>query len=228
MRYFKLYEYGMWRVHAFEDDSSADAYIPKDAVSISEEEATQLAQLPPSPELQKALDDGAAALGGCGLSRYPSKEFKEAIGHICVNSAHIEVTLRTVIWHVAGIPAEVGMALTGGKLAVRDLLATLTTLLDVRYPQLAPIAKEVLKRIESLNDIRGRYVHGLWHPATNGKTTVSKHFLTRTHAKGQSTEVSIEDLYAVAEGYMQAESALIDQILKPLTGNASLFANVHS
>jgi hypothetical protein len=161
MRYFKVYEYDMWRVHAFELDSSADAFIPKDTISISEEEAKQLSQLPPSVELQKALDEGAAALGGRGLSRYPSKEFKEAIGHICVNAAHIEVTLRTVIWQVAGIPAEVGMALTGGKLAIRDLLETLTTLLDVRYPQLAPIAREIGKRIGSLNEMRNRCVHGL-------------------------------------------------------------------
>jgi len=225
MRYFKLYEYGMWRVHAFELDSSADAFIPKDAIPIFEEEAKQLSQLPPSAELKKAQAEGVAALGGRGLSRYPSKEFKEAIGHICVNSAHIEVTLRTVIWQVAGIPAEVGMALTGGKLAIRDLLATLTALLDVRYPQLAPLAKEILKRIERLNDMRGRYVHGLWHPGKNGKATVSKYFLTRTHAKSQGTEVSIDELYAIAEGYMQAESELLEKILMPLIPSASSGVN---
>jgi hypothetical protein len=228
MRYYKVYEYGMWRVHAFELDSSADAFIPKDAILISEEEAKQLSQLPLSVELQQALDEGAAALGGRGLSRYPSKEFKEAIGHICVNSAHIEVTLRTVIWQVAGIPAEVGMALTGGKLAIRELLATLTTLLDVRYPQLAPTAKEIINRIENLNDTRGRYVHGLWHPGSNGKAIVSKHFLTRIHAKGQGTEVSIDELYAIAEGYMHAESALLEKILTPLISNVSPGATDHS
>ena len=228
MRYFKVYEYGMWRVHAFELDPSADAFIPKDAVPISEDEAKQLSQLPPSPELQQALDEGAAALGGRGFSRYPAKEFKEAIGHICVNSAHIEVTLRTVIWQAAGVPAEVGMALTGGRLAIRELLATLTTLLDVRYPQLAPVAREIVKRIESLNDSRGRYVHGLWHPGTNGKSIVSKYFLTRTHAKGQGIEVSIDELYAVAEGYMQAESELLEKILMPLVPTASSNATGHS
>lgn len=124
MRYFKVYEYGTWRVHAFEPDPSVDAFIPKDAALISEDEAKQLSQLPPPPELQQALNEGAAALGVRGFSRYPTKEFKEAICHIFVNSAHIEVTLRTVIWQAAGVPAEVGRALTGGKLAIRELLAT--------------------------------------------------------------------------------------------------------
>lgn len=216
MRYFKLYEYGMWRVHAFEMDSSADPFIPRDATPISEEEAMQLSQLPPSEELRAANAVGEIALGGRGLSRYPTKEFKEVLGHICVNSAHLEVTLRTVIWHVAGIPAEVGMALTGGKMAIRDLLATLATLLEVRYPQLAHVAKEIVKRIEKLNDMRGRYVHGLWHPDADGKGLVSKHFLTRTHAQGQGVEVSLDELYAIAEGYMKAESDLLASILTPL------------
>ena len=40
MRYFKLYENDMWRVHAFELDSSADAFIPQDAISLFEEDAS--------------------------------------------------------------------------------------------------------------------------------------------------------------------------------------------
>lgn len=178
MRYFKRYEYSMWRVHAFELDSSADAYIPEDAIPITEEEAKQLSQQPPSDELQKAIDEGVAALGGRGLSRYPTKDVKEAIGHICVNSAHLEVTLRTTIWQVAGISAEVGMALTGGKLAMHELTQTLTTLLELRYPQLALPAKKITKRINELNEMRGRYVHGIWCPGANGKLTVGKYFLT--------------------------------------------------
>lgn len=206
----------MWRVHAFEMDSSADPFIPRDATPITEEEAMQLSQMPPSEELRAAMAVGALALGGRGISRYPTKEFKEALGHICVNSAHLEVSLRTVIWHVAGIPAEVGMALTGGKLAMPALLDTLATLLEVRYPQLTSAAKEIVKRIEELNKMRGRYVHGLWHPAADGKAIVSKHFLTRTHAQSQRVEVSLDELYAIAEGYMKAEFDLVESVLTPL------------
>jgi hypothetical protein len=65
-------------------------------------------------------------------------------------------------------------------------------------------------------------------PVRKEKATVSKHFLTRTHAKGQGTEVSIDELYTIAEGYMQAESELLEKILIPLIPNASSGPNGHS
>ena len=220
MRYFKRFEYNMWRVHAFEDDPSADAYIPQDAVSITEEEAQHLSQQPPSSELTKALEEGIAALGGRGLSRYPTKDFKEAIGHICVNSAHLEVSLRTTIWHLAGISAEVGMALTGGKLATNELTQILLTLVELRYPHLVEPAKAITKRINTLNDIRGRYVHGIWHPGKDGKVLVGKTFLARTHAKGQAQAISLDEIYGIAEGYLKVESEMLTTILMPLVPKA--------
>ena len=208
----------MWRVYAFEMDASADTYIPTDAIAISEEEAKELAQLPPTLELQKAQEESVAALGGRGWSRYPTKEFKEALGHICVNSAHIEVTIRTIIWHVAGVSAEVGMTLTGGKQAFRELQETLTALIKLRYPHLLIDVAPVLKRLDSLIASRNRYVHGIWHPGENNKATVSKHFLKRSHAEGNASEttVSLDELYEVAEGFMKIESELLTKILAPL------------
>jgi hypothetical protein len=221
VRYFKRFEYNMWRVHAFEDDPSADAYIPQDAVPITEAESQHLSKQLPSSELTKALEEGAAALGGRGLSRYPTKDFKEAIGHICANSAHLEVSLRTTIWHLAGISAEVGMALTGGKLATNQLTETLLTLVELRYPHLIESAKAITKQINDLNNIRGRYVHGIWHPGKDGKVLVGKTFLARTHAKGQAQEVSLDEIYGVAEGYLKIESEMLTTILMPLVTKAS-------
>jgi hypothetical protein len=222
VQYFKVYEYGMWRVHALEPDVEAEKFLPIGAISISEAEAHLLSQAPMSEEFQEHLERGKAALGGRGASRYPTGDVKEAIGHICVNSAHLEVALRTVVWQAAGVTAEVGMALTGGKLAVSDLIETLQTLLEVRHPQLVEPMKTIGKRIQRLNDSRGKYVHGIWHPGKDGKIFVGKTFLKRTHAKSESVEVTLATLFALAEGYMQVESVLMEKILIPMIpGGAS-------
>ena len=218
MQYFKVHEYGMWRVHALEPDVAAEQYLPAGAVSISEAEAHLLSQTPRREELQEHLAKGRAALGGRGTSRYPTSDVKEALGHICVNSSHLEVTLRTVVWQAAGITSEIGMALTGGKLAIHDLVETLQTLLEIRYPQLSEPMKAIGKRIGNLNESRGKYVHGIWHPGKDGVVLVGKTFLKRTHAKGESVEVTLDALYDVAEGYMQIESELMSKILIPMIG----------
>ncbi|MRD71999.1 hypothetical protein GH865_01860 [Rhodocyclus tenuis] len=216
MRYFKRYEYDMWRVHAFEDDSSADPFIPDDAVPISEEEAKQLSQQPSSETLLRAMEAGREALGGRSLSRYPTKEIKEAIGRICVNSAYIEVTLRTLIWHVAGVSSEVGMTLTGGKLRLEDLADMLLALLKLRAPQFVDAAKNIKSRITMLNGKRGQFVHGIWSPNSEGNPSVGKPFLKRSHSEGKFQDVTLEEMYEVAEGYMQIEAELTSQILIPL------------
>lgn len=218
MRYYKVKKYGMWEVQAFDMDPSADRFIPEDAIQIPKEEALELAKTPLSPEREQALAESAAALGGRGWSRYPTKEFKEAIGHICVNAAHLEVTIRTLIWEVAGVSAEVGMTLTGGKVAMRELHTTLLALIELRYPHLLDSAKPIVKRLDALHESRNKYVHGLWHPSDDSQAIVSKHFLMRSHAKGDASKakVSIADLYEVAEGFMKAESDLLSAILGPL------------
>ncbi|MEQ1658372.1 MAG: hypothetical protein ABL896_06290 [Hylemonella sp.] len=219
MRYFKVFEYGMWRIHVLDPDQGFENLLPKGAIQIPEAEAQELQKLPPSEELLKAQAENAIDLGGRNMSRFPAKEFKEAIGHICVNSAAIEVTLRTTIWQAASVTAEVGMAFTGGTNSIEQLLKTLEALLDFRYPHLSEAFKAIQKRLLNLNTARGKYVHGLWHPTADG-VMVSKYFLTRSHNDPKNQVVSLDDLYDVAEGFMKVESDITNQILSPLLPNA--------
>ncbi len=210
----------MWRVHALDDGVDASLYIPVDAIVISEAEAMNISAQPPSEEYKAAIAEGVAALGGRNATRYPTREVKEAIGAICVNSSHIEVSLRTIIWHVSGVGSDVGMALTGGNLAIYQLTDMLSVLLKQRYPALSEKAAPILKRLTDLNTSRGKYVHGLWSPGKSGGIMVGKPFLKRSRDQGQFEEITLDQLHDVAEGYMQVESDLMIEILHPLLPQA--------
>jgi hypothetical protein len=219
MKFFKKYEYGMWHIHAFESDGSQDSFIPKDLIPISDAEVNQIRSLPPSEEYQKKLEDGIAALGGRSGARYPPKEFKEAIGHICVNSAHLEITIRTVIWQVASLGSEVGMAFTG-NMRMGDLLQMLQALVAVRIPSLSQKTKEICSKIVNLQRDRANYVHRTWQPGEKGQPVVSKVFQERSFAKSDEQDVTLDKMYDVAESFMHAESELLLHILQPLIQNA--------
>lgn len=209
----------MWHVHAFEKDNSQDVYITKDMIAISDAEADEIRAQPPSAEYQARLDEGRKALGGRNEARYPPKEFKEAIGHICVNSSHLEVTIRTVIWHVAGLDAETGMAFTGNS-RIQELLQTLQTLVDAKAPELSDQCKAIHSKINHLFKERAKYVHRIWMPGKNGNPVISKFFIERSFAKADEQEVFIDQMYDLAEGFLQIESNLMMQILHPLLSHS--------
>lgn len=215
MKLFKKYDHGMWHVHAFESDGSQDAYIKPDMIAISDTEADEIRAQSPSAEYQAKLDEGRRALGGRNGARYPPKEFKEAIGHICVNSSHLEVSIRTVIWHVAGLDSDTGMAFTGNS-RIQELLQTLQTLVDAKANGLSEQCRAICSRVNSLFKARAKYVHRIWMIGKSGNPVVSKVFIERSFAKADEQEVSIDQMYDLAEGFLQIESDLMTQILHPL------------
>ncbi|MDE2029762.1 MAG: hypothetical protein KGI97_04260 [Alphaproteobacteria bacterium] len=215
MKYYKKFEYNMWHIHAFETDGSQDAYISKDMTPISETEADEIRAQPPSPEYQKKIAEGIEALGGRNGARYPPKEFKEAIGHICVNSAHHEVTLRTVVWLVSGLDSETGMAFTGNA-RYSDLLDTLKALVELRVPLLMTETRELCGRIKGLYAERAKYVHRLWMVGPDKQPIVTKAFLERSFAKSDDQQVSLEKMYDLAESFLNIEGELNSKIFAPL------------
>jgi hypothetical protein len=215
MKFFKHFEYGMFHVYAFESDGSQDAFITADLIPITETEADEIRNLPPSEEYRKKMEEGAKALGGRNSARWPPKEFKEAIGHICVNSSHLEVAIRDVIWQVAGLTPEVEMAFTGNT-RISDLLQTLQALVATQAPALREKTKEICSKIDMLFKERAKYVHGVWGLGKNNQPTISKQYIERSSAKADEQEVSIDKMYDLAEGFMHAESELLIHILVPL------------
>jgi hypothetical protein len=220
MRFFKVFELGMWRVHALDGESGSEHLLPMGAIQISSTEAEQLRQVPSSEEFLNSQAAGVSALGGRNMAKYPSREFKEAIGHICVNSASIEVTLRACIWQAAGVTAEVGMAFTGGTNSIDQLLKTLETLLTHSHPHLIDAYKPLSRRLQALNVARGKYVHSLWHPSHDG-VTISKYLLTRSHNDSRVETVTLDTLYDVAEGFMTIEGEMMNALLFPLIPKSS-------
>lgn len=220
MKYYKKYEYGMWHVHAFDDD------VPDDVVlelagklePISEAEAHGIQKQPPSTEYQQRIDEGVKALGGRGgLVRWPPKEYKEAIGHICVNAAHLEITIRTVIWTVAGLDVDAGIAITGTSDRT-VLMKMLERLVDARIQSLSQVVRAINKEMDSLYVRRNKFVHKAWTVTKDGKPAISEAFLKKDL---RMAEVSLDELYEVAEGFMRIEGMLHTQIVLPLLQNSS-------
>jgi hypothetical protein len=66
---------------------------------------------------------------------WPPKAYQEAIGQVVISSSSIEVLIRTVIWHIAGLDSITGRAFTG-KTRVTELTETLKALVECKAPQL--------------------------------------------------------------------------------------------
>lgn len=205
MKYYKKFEHGMWHIHAFEADGSQDAFISDDLIPVTNAEAEQIRTAPISEEYKRHLEEGAQALGGRGIAIYPPKEYKEAIGHVCANSAHMEVVIRTTLWHVAGVGSTVGLALTG-EMRLHDLLKVTETLCETRMPHLSGRARELCNKARKLYEERNKYVHRIWLPGKDGAPIVSKAFMARSHAHNDEQPVTLDMMYTVAEGFLQIAS----------------------
>ena len=100
MKLYKKYHLGQWNIHAFEEDGSQDAFIASEMLPVTDAEADLIRSAPPSKKYEKHMRLQLEALGRIKL--WPPREFKEALGQICVSSASLESTIRTLIWAVAG------------------------------------------------------------------------------------------------------------------------------
>lgn len=208
----------MWHVYAYESDGSQDAYIAEDLIPISEAEADEIRSQPPSEEYRKKLEEDQKALGGRNSARWPPKEYKEAIGHIAVNSSHLEVTVRTIIWTIAGIDAETGMPFTGNA-RIGDLLQTLQALVNIKAPGLSDDTRQLCSRINVLFGERSKYIHRIWTVGKNGIPVIGKYFTERSHEKADPQEVTLDQMYDLAEAFMQIEGELGMRILVPFMEN---------
>ena len=204
----------MWHVHAFATDGSQDAYITPDMTAISQAEADEIRAQPPSAEYQAKLEEGHKALGGRNAAVYPPKEFKEAIGHICVNSSQVEATLRTVIWTVGGLDAERGMAFTGGARSVDDLIDTLKMLIKIRHPNLTEVTTDLTGKLRAQFNKRGEFVHGMWTVGPDKQPMVGKYLSGRELKDGRS--ITLDEMYDLAESFLQLQGEFMNNLLFPL------------
>ena len=130
MKYYKKLVPEKWEVFAFESDGSQDSYVSEDMIAISSEEAESLASTTPKDPL--VLDIIRSGSSQRNWS-WPPKAYQEAIGQIAVCSSSIEVLIRTVIWHIAGLDSITGRAFTG-KARISELIETLKALIECKAP----------------------------------------------------------------------------------------------
>jgi hypothetical protein len=146
---------------------------------------------------------------------WPPSEYKEAIGQICVNSAQLEASIRTVIWHVAGLDSLTGRAFTG-KVRISDLGETLKSLIEVRTPHLLSQASEICTKINTLFAKRAEYVHQVWLVGNDQQPAIGKVFLERQERREVIRTVQLEEMQALAEAIAEVEGELFTQLLLPL------------
>lgn len=158
--------------------------------------------------------NGGGNLGGRSMAIYPPAEFKEALGHICVNSSQAEATLITLIWTIAGLDSERGMAFTGGARSTDDLIETMKTLIKVRHPDLVDEARDLTGKLRSQFQKRGEFVHGLWTVGNDMQPMVGKFWTGRELKNGRS--VTLDEMYDLAESFLQLQGQLMEKLLFPL------------
>lgn len=146
---------------------------------------------------------------------WPPAEYKEAIGQICVNSAQLEASIRTVIWHVAGVGSFTGRAFTG-KVRISDLLEMLKSLVEVHAPQLLKETTPICTKIAGLFTKRAEYVHNVWVVGNDQKPAIGKIFLERHERKETLRMVTIEEMHELAESFVAVEGELFSRVLTPL------------
>ncbi|WP_067984187.1 hypothetical protein [Neptuniibacter pectenicola] len=211
MKYYKKLIPEKWQVFAFEEDGSQDSYVIEDMIAISPEEAEIIAQTPPQdPLVLDILRSGSTERNWS----WPPKAYQEAIGQISVCSSSIEVLIRTVIWHIAGLDSITGRAFTG-KARINELTEMLKALIESKAPQLKDDAVEISSRIKDVFARRAVYVHQVW-TMIDGAPAVGKLFIERYERLEKPKPVSLSEMYKLADDMNQIQSDLMVSILTPL------------
>ena len=211
MKYFKKLIPEKWQVFAFEDDGSQDSYISSDMHEITPEQAQEIASATPVDAL--VIDILRAGSTNRNWT-WPPKAYQEAIGQVVVSSSSIEVLIRTVIWHIAGLDSITGRAFTG-KTRIAELTETLEALVECKAPQLKDQAATISSKIKDVFQRRGVYVHQVW-TVQDGLPAVGKLFIERYERLENPTTVSLADMYKLADEMNQIQGDLMLSILNPL------------
>ena len=211
MKYYKKNIPSKWQVFAFESDGSQDSYIDNDMVSITEEEAKVISSTPPVDHLALHVIRNASTKRNWS---WPPKSYQEAIGQIAVRSSSIEVLIRTVIWHIAGLDSITGRAFTG-KMRIHELLEVLKALIECKVPRLKNDVSEICTEIKSAFEKRAIYVHQVW-TTKDGLPAVGKLFLERYERLETLQVVSLEDMYSLCDNMQNIEGKLTSNVLAPL------------
>ena len=141
MKYYKKLIPEKWQVFAFEADGSQDSYVSEDMIAITDEQAQEIASSnPQDPLVLDILRSGSTHRNWT----WPPKVYQEAIGQIAVSSSSIEVFIRTVIWHIAGLDSVTGRAFTG----------------KARIGELTEMLKALIERTPKSRKIIHKYLHG--------------------------------------------------------------------
>ncbi len=204
MKLYKKFNLGQWNVHAFEQDGSQDAFISSDMLPIDEVEADQIRSAPPSKEYVEHMRQNREALGR--IKRWPPREYKEALGQICVSSASLESTMRLLIWAAVGISVETGMIFTGGKKSTGELADMLKLAVRQRAPELDAALHTLLVEIRRAYDFRGIYVHSVWTVGEAGAPMIGKYFSEKTPRNGRV--VQLKELEELALKFVELENQL--------------------
>ena len=215
MKYYKKLVPEKWEVFAFESDGSQDSYVSEDMIAISSEEAESLASTTPKDPL--VLDIIRSGSSQRNWS-WPPKAYQEAIGQIAVCSSSIEVLIRTVIWHIAGLDSITGRAFTG-KARISELIETLKALIECKAPQLKDDVAQIGSRIKDVFARRAVYIHQVW-TIQDGVPAVGKLFIERYERLEKLQTVSLSDMYTLADDMNQVQSDLITSILNPLISDS--------
>ena len=211
MKYYKKIIPEKWQVFAFEADGSQDSYVSEDMIAITDEQAQEIASA--NPQDQIVLDILRSGSTQRNWS-WPPKAYQEAIGQIAVSSSSIEVLIRTVIWHIAGLDSITGRAFTG-KTRISELTEMLKALIECKAPNLKNQAASISTKIKAAFDRRAVYIHQVW-TIQDGAPAVGKLYIERYERHEKLTPVSLSDMYKLADEMNQIQTDLIVSILTPL------------
>lgn len=212
MKYYKKLIPEKWQVFAFESDGSQDSYISQDMIPITVEQAQEVASAsaPPDALALDILRSGSTQRNWA----WPPRAYQEAIGQIVVNSSSIEVLIRTVIWHIAGLDSVTGRAFTG-KARISELTETLKALVECKAPQLKEQAYEIITKIKDVFSRRAVYVHQVW-TIQDGIPAVGKLFIERYERLEKLKTVSLSEMYQLADEMNHIQGELMNKLLHPL------------
>lgn len=212
MKYYKKRIPEKWQVFAYESDGSQDAHIAIDMISISKEEALEIANQPPVDAI--VLDILRTSSTQRNWS-FPPAAYQEAIGQIAVDSSSLEVFIRTVIWHIAGLDSVTGRAFTG-KARIAELTEMLKALIEHHAPKLKDATTNICTRIKSAFDRRSVYIHQVWTVHESGLPGIGKLFLERYERLETITPVPLSDMYQLSVDFRAIQADLMSTILHPL------------
>ena len=217
MKYYKKLIPEKWQVFAFEADGSQDSYVSEDMIAIPPEQAQEIASAnPQDPLVLDILRSGSTQRSWS----WPPKAYQEAIGQIAVSSSSIEVLIRTVIWHIAGLDSITGRAFTG-KTRISELTEILKALIECKASHLKEQAALISPKIKNVFDRRAVYIHQVW-TIQDGAPAVGKLFIERYERLEKPTPVSLSDMYKLADEMNQIQTDLMAFILTPLLSTLAL------